>query len=65
MANLIIQDTFDPYYAGRDEQTDARESRQHPVARQKPNLRDSEIVLPSIPSPVVTIRRPDRRAIAH
>lgn len=64
MANLIIQDTFDPYYAGRDENADARETHQLPAARQ-PKARDGEIILPTVPLPVATIRRRDRRAVAH
>ncbi len=64
MANLIIQDTFDPYYAGREDSS--RETNKRPAVKQQPKARDGEIVLPSpLTTPVAIIRRRDRRAIAH
>jgi len=64
MSNLIIQDTFDPYYAGRED--DSLDTNKRPAAKQQPKARDVEIVLPSpLATPVAIIRRRDRRAIAH
>ncbi len=64
MANLIIQDTFEPYYAGRD---DDRKPRQNPRphARKRERADEDEIVLPEeAPKHIATVRR-DRRIIAH
>jgi hypothetical protein len=61
MANLIIQDTFEPYYAGRDDEAkDGARPRQ--PAKVKPERRaEKEIVLPwDAPAPDGVTRR-DRR----
>ncbi|MEQ1941441.1 hypothetical protein ABMA32_03350 [Mesorhizobium sp. VNQ89] len=64
MSNLIIHDTFEPYYAGREDES--RETNKRSAAKQQPQARDVEIVLPSpLTTPVAIIRRRDRRAIAH
>ncbi|MDQ2632641.1 MAG: hypothetical protein M3Y78_02770 [Pseudomonadota bacterium] len=63
MNNLIIQDTFDPYYAGRDEAT-RRPARPSAPAKKRPQ-RESEIVLPDeAPPPAAEVRR-DRLPVAH
>ncbi len=66
MASLIIQDSFEPYYAGRDKEPAAQ-----PSARGKrvERLPHNEIVLPlDAPQPAGTMRRDsrrDRRPVAH
>lgn len=80
MANLIIQDTFAPYYAGRDgksettvkstsqtsagEKSTAEKSR---VSRQPESHAQAQIILPvAAPVPTVPLRREQRRSIvAH
>jgi hypothetical protein len=68
MASLIIQDTFDPYYSGRDDSADAREK---PASRKSGPLPRSafdtaeEIILPSeAPIRQMPVRK-ERRATAH
>jgi hypothetical protein len=65
MASLIIQDSFEPYYAGRDSDAKAREKLQ--AAAKKPvRSAEAEIVLPADPAPRVEHRpRDSRRAIHH
>ncbi len=80
MASLIIQDTFAPYYAGRDGKSDktaksttqpsgddnASTERSRPP--QRPESRaQAEIILPlAAPLPAVPARREQRRGIvAH
>jgi hypothetical protein len=65
MANLIIQDTFEPYYSGRDEDAETRaKSRRLPKNRSE-RAADSEIVLPEeAPAPVGDVRR-QRRIVSH
>lgn len=63
MASLVLQDTFQPYYAGRDGEDD----REAPLTPSRPRDRGSRqaIRLPSdAPAPSVEVRR-DRRAVAH
>ena len=64
MANLLIQDTFEPYYAGRDD--DAKRRAKPRTSPKKPGRpAESEIVLPEqAPVPAGEIRR-DRRVISH
>ena len=69
MANLIIQDSFEPYYVGRDDEAKRRAKRQgskEQRSREQPGRRpESEIVLPEeAPLPVAEVRR-DRRFVAH
>ena len=61
MANLIIQDSFEPYYAGRDD-----EARRRAKPRQgSKEQRSKEIVLPEeAPAPVAEVPR-NRRPVAH
>jgi len=64
MASLIIQDTFEPYYAERDDDAGART---RPAARaKKPEpMPEADIVLPDeAPAYVPTVRR-DRRPVMH
>ncbi|MEW9807184.1 hypothetical protein [Mesorhizobium marinum] len=65
MASLIIQDTFEPYYAGREKGGEAASKpRPSSASRQKRSDQD-EIVLPEeAPRHVATVRR-DRRIVAH
>ena len=63
MASLVLQDTFQPYYAGRDGEDD----REAPRTPSLPRDRGSRqaIRLPSdAPAPVSEVRR-ERRAVAH
>lgn len=66
MACLIIQDTFEPYYAGRDG-VSRREDK--PVSGKRPEPRaDERIILPAeVPAPAIPVRRVrrDRRSVAH
>ena len=63
MASLIIQDSFEPYYAGRDDTAKRREKAQS-IMLPKRHAED-EIILPAeAPAPLIPIRR-DRRAVAH
>jgi hypothetical protein len=65
MANLIIQDTFEPYYAGRDDEAKRGAKPQASQKKQPERLSESEIVLPDkAPAPLGIVRR-DRRVIAH
>jgi hypothetical protein len=65
MANLIIQDTFEPYYAGRDDDTKRRAKPRTSPKKSPGRSAESEIVLPKqAPAPVGEIRR-DRRVISH
>jgi hypothetical protein len=64
MTSLIFQDTFEPYYAGREDQTERakphRQSKKHPE-----RSAEGEIVLPEEPpAPASEVRR-DRRPVAH
>ena len=65
MASLIIQDTFEPYYAGRDDDVKRPAKPRQAPKEQSGRRRESEIVLPEeAPLPVAEIRR-DRRFVAH
>ena len=80
MASLIIQDTFAPYYAGRDGKSDKtakstsqtsggeKTSTEKSRAPQWPQSgAQAEIILPvAAPAPVAPVRREQRRGIvAH
>ena len=66
MANLIIQDTFDPYYAGRDSDAKARAKLQAAAKKPGDSVGEAEIVLPSNPAPRPEARpRDSRRAVQH
>ena len=63
MANLIIQDTFEPYYAGRDDGAKRQDERRE-ISPRTENVHGGQIVLPTeAPTPVRV--RNDRRAVAH
>ena len=65
MASLMIQDAFEPYYAGRDDAADARAKPRQPPKKRSERASESEIVLPcEAPPPAAEVRR-DRRVIAH
>ena len=65
MASLIVQDSFEPYYAGRDDDA-KRPAKPRQSPKEKSGRRpESEIVLPEeAPLPVAEVRR-DRRFVAH
>ena len=66
MANLIIQDTFEPYYAGRDSDAKKRAKLQAAAKKAADPVREAEIILPSDPAPRLEHRpRDSRRAIHH
>ena len=63
MPNLIIQDTFEPYYEDRDDDA-KRRAKPSRVAKKKSERRaESNIALPK-EAPVAEVRR-DRRAVSH
>ena len=64
MASLIHQDTFEPYYAGREKDI---ERRGEPRAPSKPQdtAAEGEIVLPEEAPPHIPPVRRERRATAH
>lgn len=65
MASLIIQDTFDPYYAGREEDAEARAKPRRPSKKPVEGAAEGEIVLPeAAPAPSAVTRR-ERRIVAH
>lgn len=65
MASLIIQDSFEPYYAGRDDDAKRAAKPRKLPEEQSGRRRESEIVLPEeAPLPVAEVRR-DRRFVAH
>ena len=65
MANLIMPDTFDPYYSGREDEAERsvpprRQTKKHPERQA-----DGEIILPeAAPAPEGVTRR-DRRPVSH
>ena len=70
MANLILPDTFEPYYAGREDEdergaTQRRQAKKQQAKTQPERQADGEIILPGeAPAPVGQQRR-DRRPVAH
>jgi hypothetical protein len=64
MANLIMPDTFEPYYAGREDKAE-RSTKPRRQTKQPERQADGEIILPEeAPAPAGVIRR-DRRPVAH
>jgi len=64
MANLIMPDTFEPYYAGRDDKAE-RTAEPGRETKQPVRQADGEIVLPEeAPAPEGITRR-SRRPVAH
>jgi len=65
MASLILQDSFDPYYAGRDHDDEVREGSLAPTVRLRERGSRELILLPSeAPARVCDARR-ERRPVAH
>lgn len=68
MANLIMQDTFDPYYAGRDDASKKR-AKPRPAAKgQAERQAEDRIVLPADALTTTEIRRDagrTRRIVSH
>jgi hypothetical protein len=70
MANLILPDTFEPYYAGREDEAERRskpprQSKKQQSKKQPQRSAEGEIVLPQeAPAPAGQQRR-DRRPVAH
>ena len=70
MANLILPDTFEPYYAGREDEAERRskpprQSKKQQSKTQPERQADGEIILPqAAPAPEGVTRR-DRRPTAH
>lgn len=65
MASLILQDAFQPYYAGRDGEDEARVAPSAPAAMPRDRGSREAIRLPSnAPAPAAELRR-ERRAVAH
>ena len=65
MANLIMPDTFEPYYAGREDEEQRRDKLRQPAKKRPEPVSEREIVLPSAaPSLTGEIRR-DRRPVSH
>ncbi len=46
MASLIIQDVFEPYYAGRDDLTADRAAWRPKRAERRPAIKSGEVALP-------------------
>lgn len=62
MADLIIQDTFEPYDAGREDESCDRAG---PHTKQTERRREREILLPDIlPAPSREVRR-ERLPVSH
>jgi hypothetical protein len=65
MANLIMPDTFEPYYAGREDEAERRTTSRRQTKKLKERRADGEIVLPEeAPVPEGVTRR-DRRPVSH
>ena len=70
MANLILPDTFEPYYAGREDEAERRATQRRQAKKQQAKTQperqaDGEIILPeAAPAPEGVTRR-DRRPTAH
>lgn len=65
MANLIMPDTFEPYYAGREDETGRPAKPGRQIRKQPERQADGEIILPEkAPAPAGVTRR-DRRPVAH
>ena len=64
MASLIVQDSFEPYYAGRDDGA-KRPAKPRQSPKEQSGRPESEIVLPEeAPAPVAEVPR-HRRPVAH
>lgn len=65
MANLIMPDTFEPYYAGREDEAERRATPRRQAKKLLERRADGEILLPEeAPAPAGVTRR-DRRPVSH
>jgi hypothetical protein len=65
MANLIMPDTFEPYYAGREDKAERSADLRRQTKKQPEHSAEGEIVLPEeAPAPAGITRR-IRRPVAH
>ncbi len=65
MANLIMPDTFDPYYSGREDEAERGNKPRPQNKKQNARQADGEIILPgAAPAPEGVTRR-DRRPVSH
>ena len=65
MANLIMPDTFDPYYSGREDEAERGTKPRPQNKKQNARQADGEIILPgAAPAPEGVTRR-DRRPVSH
>lgn len=64
MANLIIQDVFEPYYAGRDDLPASRVGWHPKQAERRPVNKSGDIILPEEAPTPVNVRR-ERLPVAH
>lgn len=65
MGSLILQDSFEPYFAGRDEEAKPRAALREPGAVLRDRGSREAIILPSRPAPPAGEPRRDRRPVAH
>ena len=65
MANLIMPDTFEPYYAGREDEAERRSTPRRQIRKQMERRADGEIVLPEQAPPPAGVTRRDRRPVSH
>jgi hypothetical protein len=65
MANLIMPDTFEPYYAGREDEAEAPAKARSKEAKQPERQADGEIILPEAAPPPEGVTRRERRPVAH
>jgi hypothetical protein len=64
MTGLIFQDTFEPYYAGREDEAERDKPRRQSKMHPEPGA-EGEIILPGEPPPPASEVRRDRRPVAH
>lgn len=64
-SSLIIQDTFEPYYAGREKDAEARVKPRQPSKKTAQRNAEGEIVLPEAAPAPSGITRRERRIVAH
>jgi hypothetical protein len=65
MANLIMPDTFEPYYAGREDESERRITTRPQPKKRLERGADGEIVLPEEAPAPADITRRIRRPISH
>ena len=58
MANLIMSDTFEPYYAGREDEAERRAKPGPQTKKQPERQADGEIILPeAAPAPALSLQQ--------